>query len=175
MPRQKGIKLQTIKNNKNSTARALITLEGINRFFAKYDDPKTMERIADIIQGTDKISLRILDSFAKVYSKKHNVLIGGKHIYATYKNKKSVKTKFDAFKRHDLKIDQAVENLNFTFTKEKIIKTTIGQLNFFRWIIEHNVLIYIDLHFEEIETELKNSKKIKKQAKKIEIKVEVEE
>ena len=37
---------------------------------------------------------------------------------------------------------------------DNVLETTIGQLNFFKWAIEHEILDYIQSHFEEIEEDM---------------------
>jgi hypothetical protein len=36
------------------------------------------------------------------------------------------------------------------------METTIGQLNFFKWAIENNIIDYIQSHFQEIEQDMNN-------------------
>ena len=60
--------------------------------------------------------------------------------------------------------------------KEDYIETTMGQLNFFRWIITNKILDYIDVHKEEIEKEMlidNNKKKEKKRKIKNGVRVKV--
>ena len=45
--------------------------------------------------------------------------------------------------------------------------TTVGQLNFFRWAIEHHVLDYINDNLEIIEADMNNSLKIEGSGGKI--------
>jgi hypothetical protein len=36
------------------------------------------------------------------------------------------------------------------------METTIGQLNFFKWAIENNIIDYIQSHFQEVEQDMNN-------------------
>ena len=46
------------------------------------------------------------------------------------------------------------------------METTIGQLNFFKWAIENNIIDYIHDHYEEIEQDMNNRNSISKRKKK---------
>ena len=72
----------------------------------------------------------------------------------SYKNLLNAYSKkiFDPFCRRD--------RIEFEFKDKKKIVTTVGQLNFFRWAIQNNVLNYIIEHYKEIEEDMnKNTKK----------------
>jgi len=43
------------------------------------------------------------------------------------------------------------------YNREVMVETTIGQLNFFRWCIHHQVYDYAILHGESIEKEMNQS------------------
>ena len=45
----------------------------------------------------------------------------------------------------------------FFYDKENELVTTVGQLNFFRWAIENNILEYIHNHLKEIEIDMNTS------------------
>jgi hypothetical protein len=36
------------------------------------------------------------------------------------------------------------------------METTIGQLNFFKWAIEHKIMDYIETHYQDIENDMNN-------------------
>jgi hypothetical protein len=40
------------------------------------------------------------------------------------------------------------------YNESQNIETTIGQLNFFKWAIEHNIIEYIHEHYSEIESDM---------------------
>jgi hypothetical protein len=48
------------------------------------------------------------------------------------------------------------------------METTIGQLNFFKWAIEHNIVDYIKQHYDTIETDMnaRNSSSVKRKGGK---------
>ena len=116
----------------------------------------------DVIEenNTPNISLRIIDWFVTNYSKKYYVVYeqpnsGGFSmsdtrfkVYNDYKLKLKAysKRKFDPFCRWD--------RIDIPFDEERSIETTIGQLNFFKWAIENNILKYIEEHYQEIESDM---------------------
>ena len=115
-----------------------------------------------VINGTTSISLRIMDWFVTNYSKKHYTvydLVGEGNaaatrpkrfkVYVDYKLKLRAysKKRFDPFCRWD-RIN--VPHKNGT----TYIQTTLGQLNFFKWAIENEVLRYIHDNYTAIETDM---------------------
>jgi len=127
-----------------------------------YLDEKNINILIPIVNGLSKISLRVLDWFVTNFCKKHNTVIhyqkDGKAqkliVHLDYKNqlKAYSKKQFDPFCRR--------ERINFIYGKGNELLTTVGQLNFFRWAIEHHVLDYINDNLEVIEADMNNSLKI---------------
>lgn len=137
-----------------------------------------------------KISLRLIDWFVTNYCKKYKISIQIKKnkkvnfisIYDSYKSnlKAFSKKAFDPFRRkekiflnYDLK-DKNNKDFKIAFTNNNIrkynfIDTTIGQLNFFKWIIDNDIYTYIRDNKKSIENDMINSQKennIKKLDKK---------
>ena len=99
----------------------------------------------------NKISLRLIDWFVTNYCKKNKIIIEKKeknktnhiNIYNSYKSnlKAFSKQLFDPFRRKNDLFLNYTSTSKVTFTEDKFlyknnhIKTTIGQLNFFKWII----------------------------------------
>ena len=132
-----------------------------------YSDDKNMDNFNDYVNGSKKISLRIIDWFVTNYSKKHNVfyeiyktpsdvltfesdgneLYKQINIFHAYKSqlKSYSKKKFDPFCRK--------ERINFN-CNEFNIETTIGQLNFFKWAIDNMILEYIISNYSDIENDM---------------------
>ena len=135
-----------------------------------------MQKILNIINGESLISLRLIDWFATNYSKKFFTVYMLKNlqgedyrfkVYIDYKLKLKAysKKRFDPFCRWD--------RITIPYNKESMIQTTIGQLNFFRWVLENKILDYIDKHYNEINNDMnkrnsttKNRKEKGKQTRK---------
>ena len=134
-----------------------------------YLDEKNINILIPIVNGLSKISLRVLDWFVTNFCKKHNTVIhyqrDGKAqkliVHLDYKNqlKAYSKKQFDPFCRR--------ERINFIYGKGNELLTKVGQLNFFRWAIEHHVLDYINDNLEIIEADMNNSLKIEGTSGKI--------
>lgn len=111
-----------------------------------------LEKMLSIITGETKMSLRIVDWFTTNYSKRYFTVydLNGERfkVYTDYKLKLKgySKKRFDPFCRWD--------RIQIPFTNDTFIETTIGQLNFFKWAIEHNVLDYIENNYEIIENDM---------------------
>ena len=120
-----------------------------------------IEQIKNILEGTSLISLRIIDWFVTNYSKKNNTCyllptdieeeVPKQFIvYLNYKSqlKAYSKKQFDPFCRKN--------RIVFYYGPQDTdsIKTTVGQLNFFRWAIKYKVLEYIEEHLNIIESDM---------------------
>lgn len=133
-------------------------LINLNKF---YNNGFNMKLIIPILHGETKLSLRIIDWFVTNYSKKHNIIYNiekrknGKQIkeqftvHQDYKNqlKAYSKKQFDPFCRR--------ERIHFTYKKTNTtIVTTVGQLNFFKWLIVNNIIQYMNTHLVNIENDM---------------------
>ena len=143
-------------NNYNISSKKDLLMQSLINFFAKKE---YLDKIIPIITGKSKISLRILDWFVTNFSKKNNIsyelLLNNKKknfiVYLDYKSqlKAYSKKQFDPFCRR--------ERISFFDHNNNELITTVGQLNFFRWAIETNIIDYIIENFPLIETDMNNS------------------
>jgi hypothetical protein len=123
-----------------------------------YNDKENLIRMMKIINGESPISLRIVDWFVTNYSKKNFVvyeLTQNNHtsrfkVFNDYKLKLKAysKKRFDPFCRW--------ERITIPYDKNRYMETTIGQLNFFKWALQNNVIRYIEEHYNEIEADMNN-------------------
>lgn len=120
-------------------------LHRLTRFYSEGDNLQTLKMILD---GKTNISLRILDWFVTNYAKMNNISYitkAGKHVivYLAYKShlKAYSKKMFDPFCRWS--------RIDFNG-----ISTTVGQLNFFAWIIDDGILEYVKEHYDEIHADM---------------------
>jgi hypothetical protein len=122
-----------------------------------------IEQIRSIIDQNSIISLRILDWFITNYSKKHRTIISNNNksidVYQNYKLqlKSFSKKQFDPFCRKN--------KIIFYYNDEDYIETSCGQLCFFRWCFENDILNYVKTNLSTIEQDMKNSLKSKKSNK----------
>lgn len=128
-----------------------------------YRDSIYIEQIKSIIDQNSVISLRILDWFITNYSKKHRTIITNNKrsidVYQNYKLqlKSFSKRQFDPFCRKN--------KIIFYYNDDDYIETSCGQLCFFRWCFENNILNYVKDNLSIIEQDMKNSLKSKKNMK----------
>ena len=143
--------------NLNYTTQNNLLLTNLLKF---YELDNNMDYMLRIINGESRISLRIIDWFATNYAKKYytvytianmnNTPIRRFKVYVDYKLKLKAysKKRFDPFCRWD--------RINIPYKDGKYIQTTIGQLNFFKWALENNVVRYIEENYANIEKDMNN-------------------
>lgn len=139
-----------------------------------YKNRENLHKMMFIINGESKISLRIVDWFVTNYAKKYYTVYSLEipntddtvrfKVYNDYKLKLKAysKKRFDPFCRWD--------RIQIPYDDEKYMETTIGQLNFFKWAIEHNIVDYIKQHYDTIEVDMnaRNSSSVKRKGSKCE-------
>ena len=112
-----------------------------------------LDKVLAILNGEAQISLRIVDWFVTNYAKQKFIVYNLKNgcrfkVYADYKLrlKSYSKKRFDPFCRWD--------RVNIPYKSGQHIQTTIGQLNFFRWALDNEIIQYIENHYDEIEKDM---------------------
>ena len=127
-----------------------------------YSVKQNINRIVPIVTSDSDISLRLIDWFVTNYSKKYQTIITRKdgnnivhfNVYLSYRSQLKAYSKqlFDPFRRRD--------RITFVYDKDikttdvKSVETTIGQLNFFRWVLQNNIIDYVVTHKSEIEQDM---------------------
>jgi hypothetical protein len=144
MPRIKTLKEKEKKVNNPDVQNIL--LESLKKYLLEHID--TLKIIYKIIENKHKVKLALIDYFVTIYSKKKSIYIKRKteddfYINDEYKNglKSFTKKYFDPFKRKN-KIEFIFDNTTFT--------TTVGQLNFLKWVVENGILNYIETIYDDI-------------------------
>jgi hypothetical protein len=117
------------------------------------DDYCKLDQILKILNGESTISLRILDWFVTNYAKQKFVVYELKSgerfkVYTDYKLKLKAysKKRFDPFCRWD--------KIVIPYRHNQRIQTTIGQLNFFKWVLENDIIGYIEQDYATIEDDM---------------------
>jgi len=162
------------------TCRDLL-LSSLSIFYEKNSQYKML--LKEIIDGHHKLSLRLIDWFVTHYSKGNNISYWITEdnyslnmplnyekdkppkricLYMDYRDqlKSYTKINFDSFRRHS--------RITFVVDMQKpvSIDTTIGQLNFFRWIFKNKIIDYIIDHYDDIYNDMiMNNCKLKKKDK----------
>ena len=133
-----------------------------------YSIKSNINKVIPLVEQKSDISLRLIDWFVTNYSKKNNTVITKEkngniihfNVYLSYRNqlKAYSKEKFDPFRRN--------EHIIFYYDVDKSIETTHGQLNFFRWVLQNDILDYIQEHITDIETDMLTTQKQNQNKKK---------
>ena len=128
----------------------------LSRLLIFYNKDNNLDKMLNIINGKSKISLRIVDWFATNYSKKNYTVyeierkdnIERFKVYNDYKlNLKAYsKKRFDPFCRW--------ERITIPYSNNTHIQTTLGQLNFFKWALENEVIRFIEDNYEIIDDDM---------------------
>jgi hypothetical protein len=143
-------------NNGLNTQNDLI-LSILKNFYYENNHAK-LDIIIPIINGHSQISLRLIDWFVTNYSKKffttYKVNDRRFQVYTEYRLKLKAykKKRFDPFCRWD--------RINFPYKNDLHILTTIGQLNFFQWALNNNIIEYIKTNKDIIEQDMNNRNNI---------------
>ena len=133
----------------NYTTQNSLLLNNLLKF---YNKDNNIDKILPIINGESIISLRLVDWFVTNYSKKNYTIIKNStkrfKVYTDYKLKLKAysKKRFDPFCRWD--------RITIPYKQNISIQTTIGQLNFFRWLLENDIIKYIKEHLELINQDM---------------------
>ena len=120
-----------------------------------YKNKDHLKKMLSIINGESKISLRILDWFVTNFSKKYYT------VYEIPKTGKSDETvRFKVYNDYKLKLKAYAkknfdpfcrwERISIPYDEEHYIETTIGQLNFFKWVIESRIIEYMESNLQDI-------------------------
>lgn len=125
----------------------------LNNLLRYYEKTSNLSRMLDIVSGSSDISRRLIDWFVTNYAKKNFTVyqLSNRHrfkVYTDYKLrlKSYSKLRFDPFCRHD--------RIVIPYEEERSIETTIGQLNFFKWAFENEIIEYIEKNYTDIESDM---------------------
>jgi hypothetical protein len=129
----------------------------MNSLMEFYNDSNNINIMMRIINGETNISLRIVDWFVTNFSKKNYT------VYELHKNK-STHCRFKVYNDYKLKLKAYSkkrfdpfcrwERISIPCGNNQYMETTIGQLNFFKWAIEHNIISYIENNYVDIERDM---------------------
>lgn len=169
----------TIKSCKSISSKQALLIIPITKYFS---NRRILNKLITILKG-DGISLRLVDWFVTNYCKKYNVMynvmdfrppVPGMSdlqrnsfdnfilVHTNYKGqlKAYSKRNFDPFCRRN--------RIRFYYEDNKYFITTVGQMNFFKWALENNIVDYVMKYMKEIEDDMNlRCENIKKPSTKI--------
>ena len=166
-----------VSNQHIDTSMNDILLKSLIKF---YSQGNRTDKLLDILKYKKSVSLRLIDWFTTNFSKKYNIFYiiykddsdtktlvkhptihSQFNVYSSYKSqlKAYSKKRFDPFCRRE-RLDVEING--------HTINTTVGQLNFFKWILNNNIIEYIEENVHLIEEDMTQSlKEIKKNYNKV--------
>ena len=176
----------SIKACKNITSKQSLLIIPITQYFS---NKNLLKKLITILKG-ESISLRLIDWFVTNYCKKFNIIYNLNDfkdkdlqnesaiklpdsfdnyilIHNNYKGqlKAYSKKNFDPFCRRN--------RIRFYYDDNKYFITTVGQLNFFKWAIENNIINYIQKNIKDVENDMNLRceiiKKVSTKLKKLDI------
>ena len=159
---------KNMSNTNSYCTQNQLLLNNLLTFFGKNDN---LKKILPIINGESGLSIRVIDWFVTNYAKKFHtvydcVTSSGSNkrfkVYIDYKLKLKAysKQRFDPFCRW--------ERINIP-CDDYYIQTTIGQLNFFKWALDNNILNYIEENITHIEKDMNSRNSTSKNKSNINI------
>ena len=135
-----------------------LLLLSLTNYYSKNDKILILK---DIVENNSKLSLRLIDWYVTNYCKQHNIVYILKkndnneyfNVYMNYRSqlKAFKKILFDPFRRR--------ERIVFHYEKKQEISTTIGQLNFFRWAIENDIIKSLQKDILNVEKDMLDRQK----------------
>jgi hypothetical protein len=153
MPKQPEAKKVPPQPNSTASKNNDLLMMSLSSF---YGQKGVMQKIIPIVNGGSACSLRLIDWFVTNYAKKNNIILTHHrdnniihfNVYLSYRSqlKAYSKQQFDPFRRR--------ERILFFYERSKSVETTIGQLNFFRWVLQNELLEYIGEHSKAIEQDM---------------------
>lgn len=142
----------------------IVSLDNNQTYFCK-DCPQNGEitepcspnfkKMIQIVNGDENISLRIVDWFVTNYAKKfytvYNISVDNPTRFKVYND---YKLKLKAYSKRRFDVFCRWERIQVIYDKEKYMETTIGQLNFFKWAIENEIIEFIKNNYKMIENDM---------------------
>ena len=176
-------KIPTINELKLSK-KEIYDYKRIDKFY-KSRDIKDIQSIIDIVEGKSKISLRLLDWFVTTYADRYKTkyTLNNKNgdetkedefdkkieeifvVHISYKAQLRTHKKkyFDPFRR-----EKGIKKFLYYFDKDKktSLCTTLGQLNFFKWALQNEIIKYVNENYNIILKTMAKTKKAESDKKK---------
>jgi hypothetical protein len=129
-----------------------------------YAEPEHIKQLYLLISSEDKISLRLLEWTVINYAKNESLVINNGttdrfSVHVSYKATLSgySKEQFDPCCR--------TERIGIPYL-DKILNTTVAQMNFIRWVINNHILTYIRENYSAIFKDMKHKNKTVKKKDK---------
>ena len=129
----------------------------VKKFFSTCNT-ETISKMIDIVEGKSDMSLRVLDWFVTKYSKKR-IDCGQSKDVDMFDVRISYKSQLKSFKKKYFDPFRRKKKFNYCFDNGQVMKTTLGQLNFFKWAFTNNIVFYVEKNLKQVIKEMKLSNK----------------
>lgn len=161
--------MQTSTITHKSTQNELL----LSKLLEFYSVSENMDKFLKVING-ESVSLRIIDWFVTNYAKEFLTVysIPAKYQSGTVFNGETDKERFSVFKSYRLELKAygkvrfdpfcRRDRITIPYNTDTNVETTIGQLNFFKWTIENQIIEYIESNYDTIETDMNTRNSISK-------------
>jgi hypothetical protein len=172
-----------IKSCKNITSKQALLIVPITKFFSNRN---MLNKVITILKG-ESISLRLIDWFVTNYCKKHNILYNINDFKGDQPNKtpdqlrsfdnfiivhNNYKGQLKAYSKRNFDPFCRRNRIRFYYEDNKYFITTVGQLNFFKWALEYNIIDYIEKHLKLIDNDMNlRCETVKKNGTKINLNI----
>lgn len=141
-----------------------LIISSLKKYYYNQDEKIELIRKITGVSSNRNISLRIIEWFVTNYAKKYgiswpqeytvsgNTMLRQFNVFLSYKSQLNAysKKQFDPFCRR--------QRITFEYNDNgDNIVTTIGQLNFFKWAIDNNIISYVEENHQDIEQDMNES------------------
>ena len=126
----------------------------LDKLLKYYEEEDNLEYMLKIINGESSISLRIVDWFATNYAKKYFTVYTMKNTGKRFKVYEDYKLRLRAYSKRRFDPFCRWERIMIPYKNDTSIQTTIGQLNFFKWALENEVIDFIQDNYTSIERDM---------------------
>jgi hypothetical protein len=157
-------------NSNNLNTQNELLMKNLMVFYKIDSDNDNLSKMMTIVNGESKISLRIIDWFVTNYAKKYFVIYdSGSGNGSRFKVYNDYKLKLKAYSKRQFDPFCRWERINIPYDKTNYIETTIGQLNFFKWAIQHRIIEHITENYAVIENDMNQRNSTSKKRSSLEI------
>lgn len=172
--------MHTTKNIRKPSAsnKQNMLVQSLEHFFTTKDGhAQHMQHFLHLVEKGATISLRVIDWFVTNYSREHDVKYmtvspddGQKRMFYVHESykvqlKAYSKRQFDPFCRRQ-RILFHYETMKDDKKSVNSVRTTIGQLNFFRWAIGNQIMQYVVKHIDKIEEAMRQFVRTQREEKR---------
>ena len=149
-----------------------VIMPSLERFFIttavqKNGMSRNMEIFLNQVSKGAPISLRVIDWFVTNYSREHDVSYVNTNTGRPFNVHKEYKTRLKSYTKRQFDPFCRRNRINFYYSEGSVVLTTVGQLNFFKWAIENQVLDYIEQHLPDIEKAMRKFVRAQRDERKL--------